>query len=106
MPASDLEGEDVAVELEVDGLVLLLAVVLPAGLVADALVPVAEELTWILSLTLVTPGTDLARSFAFLRSALEATVPSRCATPFCTLTCTLLSEGSAASWSWICFCKV
>ena len=79
-----VDGFVVALELELDGLMLLVEVVLPDGLVAEALVPVLE--TVILSFTLVTPGTDFATSFAFLRSALEATVPSRCTTPFCTLT--------------------
>jgi hypothetical protein len=79
-----VDGFVVALELELDGLMLLVEVVVPDGLVAEALVPVLE--TVILSFTLVTPGTDFATSFAFLRSALEATVPSRCTTPFCTLT--------------------
>ena len=72
--AEEPDGDDVAVE--VDGLVLLVALVVPLGLVAEALVP-PDALTVIFSFTLVTPGTDFASSFAFLRSAFEATVPSR-----------------------------
>jgi len=93
----ELEGEVVAVELEPDGVVLLVAVALPIGAFADALVPAPLAFTEILSLTLVTPGTALATSFAFLRSALEATLPSRTTTPFFTFACTPLRAGSAAS---------
>jgi len=79
------DGFVVALEVELDGLVLLVDVLMPEGLVAEALVPPDDD-TEILSFTRVTPGTDFATSLAFLRSAFEATVPSRCTTPFCTFT--------------------
>ncbi len=87
----------VAVELAPDGLLVLLEIAVPEGEVADALVPAPEELTEILSFTLLTPGTDFATSFAFLRSALDATEPFSVTTPFFAVACTPLSEGSAAS---------
>lgn len=87
----------VAVELAPDGLLVLLEIAVPDGEEAEALVPAPEELTEILSFTLVTPGTDFAMSFAFLRSVLEATEPFRVTTPFFAVACTPLREGSAAS---------
>ena len=104
--ADELEGDVVAVEVELDGLELLEETAVPDEVFAEALVPAPFALTAILSFTLVTPGTAFATSFAFLRSALEATEPSRVTTPFFTLACTPLRAGSAASWSWTCFSSV
>jgi len=93
----ELEGDVVAVEVELDGLELLEDIAVPDEVFAEALVPAPFELTETCSLTLVTPGTALATSLAFLRSAFDGTVPSSVTTPFFTLACTPLRAGSAAS---------
>ncbi|HZU42773.1 MAG TPA: hypothetical protein VE994_08885 [Terriglobales bacterium] len=93
----ELEGDVVAVEVELDGLELLEDIAVPDDVFADALVPAPFALTETCSLTLVTPGTALATSLAFLRSAFDGTVPSSVTTPFFTLACTPLRAGSAAS---------
>ncbi len=92
----ELEGSVVALELALDGLLLLVEIAVPDCDVADALVPAPDE-TVTLSFTLVTPGTDFAMSFAFLRSALEATEPFSVTTPFFAVACTPLNAGSAAN---------
>jgi hypothetical protein len=93
----ELDGYALAFEEELDGLELLDEAAVPDEVFAEALVPAPFALTETCSLTLVTPGTALATSLAFLRSAFEATVPSRVTTPFFTLACTPLRAGSAAS---------
>lgn len=93
----ELEGDVLAVEVELDGLEVLDEVAVPDDVFAEALVPAPFALTAILSLTLVTPGTAFATSLAFLRSAFDATVPSSVTTPFFTFACTPLRAGSAAS---------
>ncbi len=93
----EVEGDVLAVEVELDGLELLDEIAVPDEVFAEALVPAPFALTVTCSFTLVTPGTAFATSLAFLRSAFEATVPSSVTTPFFTLACTPLRAGSAAS---------